>query len=59
MDFFFKSEEYKIMKTQYEHEYFKLFGKFSSCSYDGDKISEKKNYNRKFSGSPSLYSLSW
>ena len=39
MEIFFKSEEYKKMKTQYESQCFKLFGKY--CKYDGEKITEK------------------
>jgi hypothetical protein len=41
MEIFFQSEEYKKMKTQYEQQCFKLFGKY--CKYDGDKITEKSS----------------
>ena len=39
MENFYKSQEYKKMKTIYEQQCFKLFGRY--CKYDGEKIIEK------------------
>lgn len=39
MQVFLNSTEYQALKTKYEKDYFKLFGKY--CQYDGDKISDK------------------
>ena len=39
MEIFFRSTEYKKMKTQYEQQCFKLFCKY--WKYDGEKITEK------------------
>ena len=39
MELFLESVEYQTMKTKYQVEHFKLFGKY--CKYNGNTISEK------------------
>ena len=39
MELFLESKQYKEMKSKYEVEHFKLFGKY--CKYNGNTISEK------------------
>ena len=39
MEVFLNSPEYKVLKTKYEKNYFKLFGKY--CQFHGEKITDK------------------
>ena len=39
MELFLESKQYKEMKSKYEVEHFKLFGKY--CKYNGNTILEK------------------